>query len=237
MCEKCILELELSLRAQAARGDAGPESITTFEASFTGSDQSNMLALVYGDRWDQKNLTFSFPDQQSDYGSYGSGEAASFSSLNNAQENAALAAFAMLENYSGLDFSQITSNEGSAEIRIGESDMPSTAWAYYPSNSYQSGDVWLDKNLYDNPLSGTYAWHTLMHEIGHSIGLKHGHETSSYGALDTAHDQMSYSVMTYKSHVGSLGSSYTNEFYGYAQSYMAFDIAAQLVHDNRPDHH
>jgi len=90
-----------------------------------------------------------------------------------------------------------------------ESNMPSTAWAYYPSNAYQSGDVWFDPSYYNNPLQGTYAWHTVMHELGHSIGLKHGHDNSGYGALDAAHDQMSYSVMTYKSHSSSFGSSYS----------------------------
>jgi len=37
---------------------------------------------------------------------------------------------------------------------------------------------------------------------------------------------MSYSVMTYKSHSSSFGSSYSNEYYGFAQTYMVYDIAA-----------
>jgi len=227
MCEQCLRELANSPTAGAStKGASGSQNINNFEASFAPEHQSNMLALVYGERWDERNLTFAFPDQASDYGSYGSGEAASFSSFNNTQMTAALAAFSMLESYTGLNFTRLTRNEGSAEIRLSESNMPSTAWAYYPSNSYQSGDVWLDKTLYDTPVSGTYAWHSLMHEIGHSIGLKHGHDTSGYGALDAAHDQMSYSVMTYKSHTSSAGHSYTNEYYGYAQTYMSYDIAA-----------
>jgi len=37
---------------------------------------------------------------------------------------------------------------------------------------------------------------------------------------------MAYSVMTYKSHQASGGTGYTNEYYGYAQTFMAYDIAA-----------
>ena len=229
MCEECV---RLAANAAAAgtmasnKDGASSQNIDNYEAAFAGAHQNNMLALIYGQRWDSKNITFSFPNQAADYGNYGSGEAASFSSLNNTQKNAAITAFSMLESYTKLNFSNVTSNEGNAEIRLGESDMPSTAWAYYPSNGYQSGDIWLDPSYYNNPLRGTYAWHTVLHEIGHAIGLKHGHDNSGYGALDAAHDQMPYSVMTYNSHSSSSGNNYTNEYYGYAQSYMVYDIAA-----------
>ncbi len=215
-----------SISGNSEKSSAGAQNISNFKASFDGIDQSNMLALIYGQRWDETTLTFSFPNQASDYGNYGSGEAASFSGLNSAQQNAAITAFAMLESYTKLNFNQVFNNEGSAEIRLGESHMPPTAWAYYPSNGYQSGDVWLDTSVYDAPYKGTYAWHTILHEIGHSIGLKHGHDTGGYGALNTAHDQMAYSLMTYKAYAGSPGYSYTNEYYGYAQTYMVYDIAA-----------
>ena len=39
--------------------------------------------------------------------------------------------------------------------------------------------------------------------LGHALGLKHGHETEVYGALPFGTDSMEYSVMTYRSYVGS----------------------------------
>ena len=231
MCEFCIRDEE-ARRAEAigSNGTAGPslagQTVNSFQAGFVGTDQSNMLALVYGQKWDRNDLTFSFPDQASDYGSYVTGENSTFTGLNSSQKNAAKAALGMLESYALLQFTEVTGNQGSAEIRLGESGLPGTAWAYYPDASAQSGDVWLDNNLYDDPRVGTYAYHTFMHELGHSIGLKHGHDTSGYGALDYAKNQMAYSVMTYNSHSTSSGSTYTNEFYGYSQTYMIYDIAA-----------
>ena len=34
-----------------------------------------------------------------------------------------------------------------------------------------------------NRTAGNYDYHTIIHELGHSLGLKHGHETNVYGAL------------------------------------------------------
>jgi serralysin len=58
------------------------------------------------------------------------------------------------------------------------------------------------------------------------LGLKHGQETSVYGALPYDVDSMEYSVMTYKSYIGSDAQYVYNETWGYAQTYMMLDIAA-----------
>lgn len=236
MCENCIADQLAAAAGNAAYGagpvEAGSTSVSSFKASYSGSQQSNMLALVQGSKWNSNGITYSFPDATSDYtgspGSYGSGELTNgFSALNAAQKAAARKAFNLISEYTPLNFTEVTGAQGSADIRIAESAQPSTAWAYYPGSN-EGGDAWFGtgSNYYNNPIRGTYAWHTFLHEIGHSLGLKHGHDNSGYGSLDNAHDQMPYSVMTYHSHTGSTGSGYTNEYYGYAQTYMSYDIAA-----------
>jgi serralysin len=62
--------------------------------------------------------------------------------------------------------------------------------------------------------------------VGHILGLKHGHENSVFGAMAAQHDSMEHSVMTYRSYIGSDVSFLHNETYGFAQTFMMYDIAA-----------
>jgi Ca2+-binding RTX toxin-like protein len=66
-----------------------------------------------------------------------------------------------------------------------------------------------------------------MHELGHSLGLKHGQEAGGPAniTMTDGHDQMEYSVMTDHSYIGDTHLFLTNEPFGYAQSPMMYDIA------------
>lgn len=125
----------------------------------------------------------------------------------------------------------------SADLSPSDAGNPPARVADFPTNlatppSADNGDVWFrsdyQSGVFFTPQAGNYAWATHLHEIGHAIGLKHGHDTGySYGALPFNFDSMEYSIMTYKSYVGAgTGSGYTNETWGYAQSFMMADIAA-----------
>ena len=75
---------------------------------------------------------------------------------------------------------------------------------------------------------GTDHFTTIIHEMGHSFGLKHGHDGSFHGTLAPQVNDNEFSVMTYASYLGAntatgasearVGSSPT--------SYMMYDIAA-----------
>jgi serralysin len=189
--------------------------------------------VLSGTKWAVTSLTFSFPSSGSYYGSgYGSGEpVTNFEALNSVQMNTARAVLADISAVANITFQEITETASlHADIRLAESDKPGTAWAYYPSTAAEGGDVWFNntKNYYDNPVLGTYAYLTFLHEMGHALGLKHLHEASgSFGAMPLDKDSLEYSVMSYRSYVGqSTSGGYTNPSGSYPQSLMMYDIAA-----------
>ncbi|MGB0505603.1 MAG: M10 family metallopeptidase C-terminal domain-containing protein [Pikeienuella sp.] len=201
--------------------------------------------LHAGTQWQTTELTFSFPDSSSQFEiqngtrAYGTGESTDgFTALSVGQVRAAEYALAQYSAVSGLTFTKLENDEASsAVIRFGQSEQPSTAWAYYPSGFEEGGDVWLGKGdgFYADPEQGDYAWHTFLHETGHALGLQHGHDE---GALEDSHDSMEYSVMTYSAFVGDpIIGGYSNEAGGYAQTLMQEDIAAvQALYGANYDH-
>jgi serralysin len=200
---------------------------------------AEILGLLSAARWSETALRFSFPVTAETYGSdYSRAREPQrgFDSAPAALMAAARAAFAQWDSVSGLVLTEAGPDEP-ATLRLALSSAPAVAWAYEPGPGVQDGDLWFDLGAPalasladpDAPLLGTYAWHTLLHEIGHALGLKHAHEGSEGNAavVPPDRDGMAWTIMTYRSVVGQpTPRSYTNESGGYAQSLMPLDIAA-----------
>jgi Ca2+-binding RTX toxin-like protein len=187
--------------------------------------------LLSGYRWTSQTLTYSFPTDASFYGTnYGSGQPYNaFEGLNATQQAVARTVFSMVSGYTNLTFVEVTETATiHADLRLAMSDVPSGAHGYYPSSQPTGGDSWYNNTSgrYDNPILGAHPYFSFMHEIGHGLGLKHGHELDMYGPMTAAHDGQEFSLMTYRSYIGSPGQYYTNETWGGPQSMMMYDIAA-----------
>ncbi|MCP5037506.1 MAG: hypothetical protein GY945_07900 [Rhodobacteraceae bacterium] len=149
---------------------------------------------------------------------------------------AASAGFSV-EGITGLGVAQDLTPDSNDHIRVAETSSASVGTAevadfpgnYVTANVNDNGDVWFGSYsgyIYRSPEAGNYAWATHIHELGHALGLKHGHENSAFGPLPSDMDSMEYTIMTYRSYEDGPLTGYTNETWGYAQSWMMLDIQA-----------
>jgi Ca2+-binding RTX toxin-like protein len=190
-------------------------------------------AILSGTKWAANSLSFSFPVASFHYrAGYGHGEPnTGFQALSTNHQVATRGILRLFADVANLSYSEMAETSTQhADLRFAKSDVPSTAWAYYPSAAEEGGDTWFRASggTYDNPIRGNYAFFTLMHEVGHALGLKHAHEADgAFYAMPLDRDTTEYTVMSYRSYQGaSTTRGYTNENWGYAQSLMIYDIAA-----------
>lgn len=179
--------------------------------------------------WDGDTITFSFPSR-AQFTGYGDNEPwSSHSALNNAQLDAIRTILAQISTFTNLTFVELDGNDaGSATMRFGITDSTDAAFAYLPRATEIGGDAWFTSADYmDSPEFGTWAYMTLMHEIGHALGLVHPHDPSVGPAMPTARDWQAFTVMSYRSYLrGPLETGYTVGDASYPQSYMMEDISA-----------
>jgi serralysin len=239
----------------------GPSNGPVLPVTATGSlsqgatGDQNIDGILSGYKWTTTALKWRIPTAATDYDTdpntagiqYGDMDRVnSFLSPTAAMDTATTEIFSKLfAGVSGLTFTKTTASDTTADLTIGRSTTVvgdfETAYAYYPygSGTGLPGDSWYSDN-YDgygagyalnNPVKGGYAWITFIHEYGHNMGLKHGHQTGgvSNTAMASDRDGMEFSVMTYRSYVGGPTNGYTNEQWGFAQSLMMYDIAALQV--------
>lgn len=200
--------------------------------SVSATNNAEIDGLLSGVKWSGA-ITYSFPDAASDYvSSYSSDNEPTTSGFASApaQMQAAINyAIGLILSYTNATITYAGTN--SADVMIAQSPAANpTSYAYYPGNYAAGGDVWFGTSYnYSLASLGNYYFATALHELGHALGLKHSQETGGPAnvAVPSAHDSSEYTVMSYRSYAGaSATSGYTNETYGYSQTYMANDILA-----------
>lgn len=225
--------------------------MTTATVAMSGTQ--NLDALLSGVRWGDGRISFGFPSTGSSYGPYAwnldhdnnpntpaisVNETVGFSALNATQQQAARDAFhqvSLITNYTTAEWTPAENGDVRLAMSSTRSPGNTTAYAAYPDDTGtagtepQDGDAWFNPTDYNTPRLGTYAYQTFFHEIGHAIGLKHGHEADNgnTNVLSSDRDSLEFSTMTYRAYVGHPGSGGYGVADGhYPQSYMMWDIQA-----------
>lgn len=210
----------------------------------------NVAALIMDYRWTTASLgtepattiKYAFPQSASDYNIFPSPNTVnpvSHVPINDIQKAAVLTTFGLISSYTKLSFVEAPSGSATdATVRFAQTSGGGSharfpfnegAWKGYRSDSRDAGDNFLGGN--GNPVAqyfGTDEFNTIMHEFGHSVGLKHGHDPSIHGALADSVNDNEFSVMTYASYFGSdISDGATVAVEGSSpQSFMMYDIAA-----------
>ncbi|CAN5818706.1 hypothetical protein BH11PSE3_BH11PSE3_37900 [soil metagenome] len=205
---------------------------------------ANTLALLYFHRWAPVDnasrpatlLPYAFATSASDF----SPPPAGFAVLSDAQQAASQTTFGLVSYYTNLSFRGVAEPDDAA-IRLSVADGSRAS----PPDWNTQGDTFFGSNGVV-PASvggvpqyfGTDGFLTIMHEIGHALGLKHGHyevltppSPRSEVALAANVNDNEFSIMTYASYLGSEINPYspapTSAKEGSApQSFMMYDIAA-----------
>jgi len=170
----------------------------------------NRAALIDGIKWGNSAagsplvLTYSFPNGASHFSpGYGDGELeTSWYGFTSPQQTVIESALAEIANVTRLTFVKLADNSSTVgEIRFAMTDQVdfegAGGWAYYPSSSPIAGDIWLSPDLFrfDSLAKGTWQFNTVLHELGHALGLKHPFESPDI--MPVAYDNMFYTMMSY----------------------------------------
>ena len=155
---------------------------------------------------------------------------ASFSSIQIAQVEKALTYIASLIN---VNFQKTTNAAALNTLSFANNQQTDSAgYAMAPGDAFGDSDLFFDINASNAKFAdGTYGALTLIHEIGHALGLKHPFSAEQAGGgladppyLPTADDKTTWTVMSYNDSTAQ-----------YYLQYSPFDIAAlQYIYGPNP---
>lgn len=207
-----------------------PQS-TVINSPITGDYRIDVLLEGSAYRWNSASppgtpveVTYSFMTAAPIYTAYSN--KVGFMMFTGEQKAAVRQIFADIQAQFNITFKEVSDSTYSyGQIRFGNNSqgMTSAAYAYMPSpyGGQDAGDVYVNRDDSSNLTritAGSYAYATLVHEIGHALGLKHpgdynaGFAASSVSGnfLATSEDTEARTVMSY----GAVVQGQNRTFYG-----------------------
>ena len=227
-----LIAQEVRRRGYLATPTSNFVPVTTVNPAATGAG----VYLVNGTKWGGAlgtgvTLDFSFQTYNSyyltDYSAYN--EYNDGSGLLDTGEKAAIrAVLAIWSSSANLNFREVTDSANVAgELRFAYTQQNSgneAAHAYLPGTDPSAGDVWFDwYNFNPDALAtiakGSFDYHTILHEVGHALGLKHSF--AGPNAIPAAQDNYFYSVMSYTA----------SPFSAHGDNYASFNPTTPMYYD------
>ncbi|AEJ01443.1 peptidase M10A and M12B matrixin and adamalysin [Nitrosomonas sp. Is79A3] len=185
------------------------------------TDDYRIDAVLAGSdiRWDPAEagkpvgLTFSFMSELPVYADPAQ-DGNHFSTMTDEQKIAVREILTTLSSQFDITFTEVTdSTQSYGQLRFGNNAQTTTVgYAYYPDKSIgdNAGDLYINNtpeaSQTNHVVYGTNAYSTLIHEIGHTLGLKHpgnynaaasGGDTNEGPFLTGVEDSELYSIMSY----------------------------------------
>ena len=210
-------------------------------------DSGDINGLLWGYKWTPTTLTYSFTTSATEYTDDGYDAVNGHVAFSDAQKAGVQRMLDNVAAVTNLGFSLTTDTSANFRFAMADSiDTGPSDTVHVPGGSnssaeatppdptnfpdYAHGDAWFNKVNYNNPQPGSFGWAAgIAHEIGHNLGLKHGHSAQTvhgetFPTLPSDHDSQEYSIMTYKRYVGSPTTGSLSA--DYPTTLMQADIAA-----------
>ncbi|MEP5727886.1 MAG: DUF4214 domain-containing protein [Sulfitobacter sp.] len=187
---------------------------------------ANWTALDSATYFSDQEITYSFltnEDGRASFGSVPTGERFRFTAFNAEERQVTEFYFEYLSRFTPLTFTQVPGNDG--QIGLGTHNMTFAGYATYPVDGADDGSVFIASDLTSEFFS---FQSTLVHEIGHAVGLSHTFEGANTAFAETEDDNRLVTTMSYnRAYLSETDVGPSNlDFIGHLNGFRSLDIAA-----------